>query len=196
MKKEQQRLIRLEFTTTVANAELLEKNLHSLKNTRVQIKHPERETGIAYSPLLAGLPQEHIFMLILTIGSNLATIASFLYTILHDRKNKEQSIILRLGEKKLEISGKFSKNDLKLILEKFAETVTSDEQIKLLDDQRRIELEKELADLKGALPTYRKLAKPEGWKKSKEALKKLKEYQKRQKEIENRIAVIEEILSN
>jgi len=196
MNKEQQRLIRLEFTTTDTNAKLLEKSLLSLKNTRVQMKRPEREAKMAYSAAFAGLPQEQIFMLILTIGSNLATIAGFLYAILHDRKNKEQSIVFRLGKKKLEISGQFSKNDLELILEKFAETVTSDEQVKLLDDQRRIEFEKELSNLKEVLPTYRKLTKPEEWKKSKEALKKLKEYQERQKEIEDRIAVIEKILSN
>jgi hypothetical protein len=93
MKKEEQRLIRLEFVTTKTNSDILEKKLLSLKDTKVLIKKPETDSGkMAFSAALSGLPPEQIYMLILTIGSNIATVASFLYQILHDKENKKQSI--------------------------------------------------------------------------------------------------------
>jgi hypothetical protein len=94
------------------------------------------------------------------------------------------------------LSGKFSRDDIQFLLNRFAEIVTDNKQIKFLDDERQKEFEKELSHLKEILPTYKKLAKPDDWKKSKEALKKLEEYQSEQKKIENRISVLEKILSS
>lgn len=194
MEKEK-RVIRLEFVTTTTVAERLEKNLLSLADTKVQLKRPEKEEQQAFAAG-TGTLAEQFFMLILTASSNFATIASLIYQIRRNKESEKPSVIFRFGDKSIEISGKFSKDDLEWMLDKFAEVATGDKEEKLIDEARRDELEKELSDLKGILPTYQKLTQPEEWKKSEESLKKLSEYQNRQREIENRIAELERLLSS
>jgi molecular chaperone DnaK (HSP70) len=196
MKKNQQRIIRLEFKSVMTpTVGFLEKNLLSLKDTKVQVEYPEQEKGIVKSAY-SGLPLWEVFMLILTVSANLSTIASLLFQILHDKKNKANSVVFRLDKKKLEISGNFSKNEIEIILNEFAKVVKDDKEIKLLDEARRRELEDELSRLREVLPTYKELIKPQGWKKSKEAITKLEYYQSKQKEIEERISKLQKLLSS
>lgn len=194
--KDLRRILRLEFKNIKTPAvDFLEGNLLSLKDTRTQIRSPEQEAGIMKGAY-AGFPPWEVFLLILTASANLATIANLLYQILHDRKNGPSSIVFRFGEKQLEISGDFSQRDIEIILNEFSEVTEGDQEIKLLDKMRRKNLEKELAHLQEVLPTYKRLTKPEGWKKSEEVTEKLKYYQRRQEEIVKRISILKRLLSN
>lgn len=196
MEKNSKRIIRLEFKgirDPVVGS--LEKNLLSLRDTKVRTEFPEQEKGIV-KRVFSGFPSWEVFMLVITVTANLATIANLLHQVLRDKKNQVNSIVFRFNKKKLEISGTFSKQEIEIILDKFAEVAKDDKQIRLLDEARRKDLEKELQNLREILPAYKELTKPEGWKKSKEALAKLKYYQTRQKEIERRISELEKLLSS
>jgi hypothetical protein len=188
------RIIRLEFkSVTIPTVDFLEKNLLSLKDTRTKVVFPEREAGILKGAF-DGLPPWEVFMLILTVGANFATISNLLYSILHNRKNPTDSIVFRFNNKRLEISGDFTKHDIEIILNEFSEDSEDDKLINFLDDARRKELEKEVEHLREVLPDYKQLAEPKGWKKSEKAIVRLKHYQSRKKEIEQRISALEKLL--
>lgn len=105
--KDLRRIIRLEFKSiTTPAAGFLERNLLSLKDTRTQARFPEQEAG-TIKGAFDGIPHWEVFMLILTVGANFATIANLLYGVLHNRKNGADSIVFRFDNKKLKISGDF-----------------------------------------------------------------------------------------
>lgn len=190
------RILRLEFEgLKKPTIDFLKKNLLSLKDTQIQIRFPEREAGIRKGAF-SGFPPWEVFLLILTASANLATIANLLYQVLHDKKSSSSSIVFRFDKKQLKISGDFSQRDIEIILNEFSEVPKNDQEIKLLDNARRKELEEELARLQEGLKAYKRLTKPGGWKKSKEAIDKLKYYKSKRKEIEKRVSILKKLLSN
>jgi len=195
VQKDFPRKVRLELKNVKTPAvDFLKRNILSLKDTRIQIKFPEQEAGISKGAF-SGFPPWEVFLLIISVSANLATIANLIYQILHDRKYGPSSIVFRFDNKRLEISGNFSQHDIEIMLNEFSEIVKSDDEIKLLDNERKKELRDELEHLQEALEKYRRLTEPEGWKKSKDAVDKLKYYRHKRREIERKVSVLKKLLS-
>lgn len=150
----------------------------------------------AYPPMAMALPPIPIYFEIIAAVGSLVTIADILYRYLREKKNdKERSIAFSFDGREMKIEGKYSKEEISLILQSFLKIATPKE-ISALSKKRKKQFRTELIELRRNLKIYQKLVNVgEGQEKpNKEWKSKLRQYRLEKAKVESRISSVEELL--
>ena len=140
-------------------------------------------------------PYDIYFQLIFAVSS-IATIADIIYRYLKNKKNVTGEIKFTFNGKEMVIRGDYSSNELEVILKEFSK-IASTSELKILSDNRKKQLTKELETIEKNLPTYQRLVdigKERTSKGEKINLEQYQHYIKELSDMEVRKQIIEELL--